>query len=98
MRQLPIRWRILSLAALNALVVFVFPAVIWDGARILTDARNELRQTRDSERLLTQLESEAIRLQGFIHRYFTLPNEALLKEITELRETVLTTLKVHAAV
>ena len=37
MRQLPIRWRILSLAALNAIVVFVFAAVIWDGARVLTD-------------------------------------------------------------
>lgn len=97
MRQLPIRWRILSLAALNALVVFVFAAVIWDGTRVLTDARNELRQTRESERLLTQLEGEAVRLQGLIHRYFTLPNVGLLKEITELRETVLTTLKVHAA-
>ena len=79
MRQLPIRWRILSLAALNAIVVFVFAAVIWDGTRVLTDARNELRQTRDSERLLTQLEGEAVRLQGLIHRYFTLPNADLLK-------------------
>ena len=97
MRQLPIRWRILSLAALNAIVVFVFAAVIWDGARILTDARNELRQTREPERLLTQLESDAVRLQGLIHRYFTLPNVMLLKEITDLRETVMTALKVHAA-
>jgi signal transduction histidine kinase len=96
-RQLPIRWRILLLAALNGIVVFVFAAVVWDGARVLTDARNELRQTRDSERLLTQLEGEAVRLQGLIHRYFTLPNTELLKEITELREIVLTTLKVHAA-
>jgi hypothetical protein len=48
MRRLPIRWRVLSLAALNAIVVFVFAAVIWDGARVLTDARNELRQTRGS--------------------------------------------------
>jgi len=51
MRQLPIRWRILSLAALNAIVVFVFAAAIWDGTSQLTDARNELRQTRVSERL-----------------------------------------------
>ena len=97
MRQLPIRWRVLSLAALNAIVVFVFAAVIWDGARVLTDARNELRQTRDSDRLLTQLESDAVRLQGLIHRYFTQPNVDLLMEITGLRETVMTTLKVHAA-
>ena len=91
MRQLPIRWRILSLAALNAIVVFVFAAVIWDGARVLTDARNELRQTRDSDRLLTQLEADAVRLQGLIHRYFTQPNVDLLMEITGLRETVMTT-------
>jgi signal transduction histidine kinase len=97
MRQLPIRWRILSLAALNAIVVFVFAAVIWDGTRVLTDARNELRQTRNSDRLLSQLEGDAGRLQGLIHRYFTLPNAELLKEITGLRETVMTTLKVHAA-
>src|SRR5262249_38806929 len=82
---------------LNAIVVFVFAAVIWDGTRILTDARNELRQTRDSDRLLGQLEADAGRLQGLIHRYFTLPNAELLKEITALRETVMTTSKVHAA-
>jgi signal transduction histidine kinase len=97
MRQLPIRWRILSLAALNAVVVFVFAAVIWDGARVLTDARDELRQTRDSERLLNQLEFDAVRLQGFIHRYFTQPNDALLSEITQLRDKVLTSLKIDAA-
>jgi signal transduction histidine kinase len=97
MRQVPIRWRILSLAALNAVVVFVFAAVIWDGTRILTDARNELQQTRDSDRLLTELEGDAVRLQGLIHRYFTQPNVELLQEITDLRETVMTTLKVQAA-
>jgi signal transduction histidine kinase len=97
LRALPIRWRILSLALLNALVVTVFAAMIWDGARILTSARNELRNTRESDRLLSQLEAEAIRLQGLIHRYFTQPNDALLKEITELREALLKTLKVQAA-
>jgi signal transduction histidine kinase len=97
MRQFPISWRILSLAALNAIVVFVFAAVIWDGTRVLTDARNELVQMRDSERLLSQLESDANRLQGLIHRYFTQPDDRLLKEINGLRETVLTVLRVHAA-
>src|SRR4029079_498775 len=95
-RQLPIRWRVLSLAALNAIVVIVFAAVIWDGTQVLTTARNELRQTRDSDRLLTQLETDAVRLQGLIHRYFTQPNADLMNEITDLRETLMTTLKVHA--
>jgi signal transduction histidine kinase len=98
MRQLPIRWRVLSLAALNAIVVIVFAAVIWDGTQVLTAARNELRQTRESDRLLTQLETDAVRLQGLIHRYFTQPNADLMNEITDLRETLLTTLKVHAPV
>lgn len=97
MRQLPIRWRILSLAALNAVMVFVFAAVLWDGTRVLTMARNELQQTRDSERLLIQLELDAVRLQGFIHRYFTQPDDMLLKEITALRGRVLTTLKDRVA-
>jgi signal transduction histidine kinase len=96
MRRLPIRWRVLSLAVLNAVVVIVFAAVIWDGTQVLTSARNELRQTRESDRLLTQLEGDAVRLQGLIHRYFTQPNVELMAEIMELRETLLTTLKVHA--
>jgi len=95
-RRLPIRWRILALAALNAIVVIVFAAVIWDGTHVLTSARNELRQTRDSDRLLTQMETDAVRLQGLIHRYFTQPDIVLLNEIMELRETLETTLKVHA--
>ena len=87
----------LSIAALNAIVVTIFAVVIWDGAQVLTSARNELRQTRESDRLLTQVEADAVRLQGLIHRYFTQPDADQLKEITELRETLLTTLKVHAA-
>ena len=71
LRALPIRWRILSIAALNTLVAVIFAAVIFDGAQDLTSARNELRQTRDSERLLGLLESQAGRLQSLIHRYFT---------------------------
>jgi signal transduction histidine kinase len=92
LRSLPIRWRILSIAALNTLVAVIFAAVIWDGAQDLTAARNDLRQTRDSERLLGLLESQAGRLQSLIHRYFTQPNDDLLKEITELRGALLGTL------
>jgi len=92
LRSLPIRWRILSIAALNTLVAVIFAAVIFDGAQDLTSARNELRQTRDSERLLGLLESQAGRLQSLIHRYFTQPNDDLLKEITELRDALLGTL------
>src|SRR5262247_1121601 len=92
LRALPIRWRILLIAALNTIVAVICAGVIWDGAGDLTFARNELRQSRDSERLLVLLESQAANLQNLIHRYFTQPNDDLLKEITNLRDTLLGTL------
>ena len=97
LRALPIRLRVLSLAALNILVVLIFTAVIGDGAQDLTSARNELRQTRESDRLLGSLQDQAERLQGLIHRYFTQPNADLLTEINDLREVLLGTLKNRAS-
>jgi signal transduction histidine kinase len=96
LRRLPIRWRILCLAALNAIVVVVFAMVIWDGARVITSARDDLRQARDSGRLLSDIENAAVRLQGLIHRYFTQPNIDLMNEIGDVRDALLNTLKVHA--
>src|SRR5262245_3539303 len=92
LRALPIRWRILLIAALNTIVAVICAGVIWDGAGDLTLARNELRQSRDSERLLVLLESQAANLQNLIHRYFTQPNDDLLKEINNLRDALLGTL------
>ena len=43
LRVLPIRSRILVIAALNIIVAVIFAAVIWDGAQDLTAARNDLR-------------------------------------------------------
>jgi signal transduction histidine kinase len=98
LRALPIRWRILSLAALNVLVAGIFMTVIWDGAQVLRSARNELRLTRNSDRLLAVLESQTGHLQSLIHRYFTQPNADLLKEIMDLRTALLSTLNDRAAV
>ena len=98
LRALPIRWRILSIATLNILVALVFAAVIWDGAKVLTSARNDLRETRESDRQLALLESQAGRLQSLIHRYFTQPDADLLREITELRTSLLSTLQDRAFV
>ena len=91
-RVLPIRWRILLIAALNTIVAIICAAVIWDGAGDLTLARNELRQSRESDRLLVLLETQVASLQNLIHRYFTQPNDDLLKQITILRDTLLGTL------
>src|SRR5262249_57450527 len=58
----------------------------------------DLRQVRDSDRLLALLESEASRLQNLIHRYFNQPNPEVFAEITLLREALLTTLRNRASV
>ena len=96
-RTLPIRWRILSIAAVNTAVVVILAALIWDGARALNSAWSEVRQVRESDRLLTLLEGEAGRLQNLIHRYFNQPNPEVFAEITLLREALLSMLKTRAA-
>jgi signal transduction histidine kinase len=91
-RAVPIRWRILLLAALNILVAFVLAALIWNGARVLNSAWNEVRQVRHSDQLLGLLQSETGRLQSLIHRYINQPGPDIFAEILLLREAVLGTL------
>lgn len=91
-RAIPIRWRILLLAALNILVALVLAALIWNGARILNSAWNEVRQVRQSDQLLGLLQSETGRLQSLIHRYINQPGPDIFAEILLLREAVLGTL------
>ena len=42
LRAIPIRWRILSIAALNSAVVLVLAAMIWNGAQVLRSADGKL--------------------------------------------------------
>jgi signal transduction histidine kinase len=98
LRALPIRWRILSIATLNIAIAVVFTAIIWNGAQVLAAARGELRESREADRQLAVLESQAGRLQGLIHRYFTQPDGDVLQEITELRKSLLGTLQNRAFV
>ena len=58
LRAVPIRWRILSIAALNSAVVVVLVAMIWSGAQVLGTAWDDVRQVRESDRILALLESE----------------------------------------
>jgi signal transduction histidine kinase len=97
-RKLPIRWRIFLIAALNTAVAIILAFLIWDGAKSLSTAWTDVRQVRDSDRLLALLESEAGRLQNLIHRYFNQPNPEVFAEITLLREALLTTLRNRASV
>jgi len=97
-RKLSIRWRIVFIALLNIAVAIILAALIWEGAKSLNAAWTDLRQVRDSDRLLALLESEASRLQNLIHRYFNQPNPEVFAEITLLREALLTTLRNRASV
>ncbi len=97
LRAVPIRWRILSIAAINSAVVVVLVALIWDGAQVLASAWQDVRQVRESDKILARLESETSRLQNLIHRYINQPSPDLFAEILLLRETVLGTLTNRAS-
>src|SRR5258705_1390154 len=88
-RAVPIRWRILSIAALNSAVVVVLAAMIWNGAQVLGSAWDDVRQVRGSGQILALFESENGRLQNLIHRYINQPSPELFAEILLLREAVL---------
>ncbi len=85
-RAVPIRWRMLSIAALNSAVVVVLAAMIWNGAKVLSSAWDDVRQVRESDKILALLESETSRLQNLIHRYINQPSPELFAEILLLHE------------
>ncbi|MGJ4907425.1 ATP-binding protein [Bradyrhizobium sp. HKCCYLRH2060] len=91
------RWRILSIAALNSAVVIVLAALIWNGATVLGTAWDDVRQVRESDKVLALLESETSRLHNLIHRYINQPSPELFAEILLLREAVLGTLTTRAS-
>ena len=97
-RVLPIRWRLLSIAALNATVAIILAALIWNGANVLSRAWDDVRTVRESDKLLVLLESEASRLQNLIHRYINQPSQEVLAEILGLHGEVLSTLRNRGAV
>jgi signal transduction histidine kinase len=97
-RVLPIRWRLLLIAALNATVAIILAALIWNGANVLSRAWDDVRTVRESDKLLVLLESEASRLQNLIHRYINQPSQEVLTEILGLHGEVLSTLRNRGAV
>jgi signal transduction histidine kinase len=96
-RAIPIRWRILSIAALNSAVVLILAGLIWSGSKVLSSAWEDVRQVRQSDQILALLESETGRLQNLIHRYINQPSPELFAEILLLREAVLGTLNTRAS-
>jgi signal transduction histidine kinase len=96
-RAVPIRWRILSIAALNSAVVVVLAVMIWDGVHVLGSAWNDVRRIRESDHILAELESQTSRLQNLIHRYINQPSPEFFGEILLLREAILDTLSTRAS-
>jgi signal transduction histidine kinase len=97
-RVLPIRWRLLLIAALNVVVASILALLIWNGANVLSRAWDDVRTVRESDKLLVLLESEASRLQNLIHRYINQPSQEVLTEILGLHGEVLSTLRNRGAV
>src|ERR1700761_1842104 len=97
LRAVPIRWRILSIAALNSAVVVALVAMIWNGAQVLGAAWDDARQVRESDKILAFLESETSRLQTLIRRYINQPSPEFFAEILLLREAILGTLTTRAS-
>ncbi|MEA2832610.1 MAG: hypothetical protein QOG66_812 [Methylobacteriaceae bacterium] len=81
LRRMPIRWRILSIAIVNTAVVLILAVLIGDSARIVNNTWSDLVHVRASERVVSQIDSEAGRIQSLIHRYFTQPSPELLAEV-----------------
>jgi signal transduction histidine kinase len=96
-RSIPIRWRIVAIAALNCLAIVILAGLLWSGAKILNDAWAEVRQVRESDTLLSMLGTESGRLQSLIHQYINEPRPETFAEILLLREAVLGTLKTRGA-
>ena len=71
--------------------------MIWNGAQVLGSAWDDVRQVRESDKILALLESETSRLQNLIHRYINQPSPELFAEILLLREAVLGTLTTRAS-
>jgi signal transduction histidine kinase len=81
LRRIPIRWRILSIAAFNTAVVLILAVLIGDSASIINNTWLDLVRVRASERVVSQIDIEAGRVQSLIHRYLTQASPELLAEV-----------------
>ncbi|MBV9532334.1 MAG: HAMP domain-containing protein, partial [Bradyrhizobium sp.] len=97
LRAVPIRWRILSIAALNSAVVLVLAVMIWNGAKALGSAWHDVRQARESEKILGRLQTKTSTLQNLIHRYINQATPEVSGEMLAARESVLDMLTTRAS-
>ena len=64
---------------------------------MLGSAWDDVRQVRESDKILALLENETSRLQNLIHRYINQPSPEFFTEILLLRDAVLGTLTTRAS-
>ena len=93
----PIRWRILSIAALNSAVVVVLALLDLERRQDPGLGVGRCPPGQESDKILAVLESETGRLQNLIHRYINQPSPDLFAEILLLREAVLARLSTRAS-
>lgn len=89
LRRIPVRWRIAAVVILNLAFIALLMLLIASGAQAIRSAWGDLQEARRVDRLLASIENDAGRLQTLIHRYFALPNEAVLAEIEQRRKALL---------
>jgi len=94
-RRIPVRWRIATVVILNLAFITLLMLLIGSGARAIRSAWDDLQEARRIDRLLASIENDAGRLQTLIHRYFALPNEAVLGEIEQRRKALLAKLAIE---
>jgi signal transduction histidine kinase len=94
-RRIPVRWRIVTVVILNLAFITLLMLLIASGARAIRSAWADLQEARRIDRLLASIENDAGRLQTLIHRYFALPNEAVLNEIEQRRKALLAKLAIE---
>ncbi len=71
----------MSIAIANTTVVLILAVLIAQSALIVNNTWTDLVRVRASERIVSQIDSEAGRVQSLIHRYFTQPSPELLAEV-----------------
>lgn len=95
-RRTTIRLRILAIALANSALAVMLLLLIWNNAQVLRSAWTDLSRVQQSERFLMQLGQDAERLQSLIHRYFAQSEAVILAKIVDLRELLVSRLRVQA--
>ncbi|GJD48275.1 Adaptive-response sensory-kinase SasA [Methylobacterium crusticola] len=95
-RAWPIRRRIQAIAAINSVLAVVLILLMWSSAGVLSQAWTDLRRVRQSEDFLGLLDRDTERLQNLIHRYISKADPGVLARIDDLRDTLISRLRVQA--